>query len=303
MVLFMAMKDRGAVGATILIMWALFGAGCSDREAAQSATGQRVIAWAPSVAETVFALEREARLVGVSDYCHSYPPAATIPSCGGWADPNFETLVALRPDLILIQGRHEKVARFAQERDIAVLSVEMNTLATIRSGIRSIGGALDADEAADRLCATIQSQLDAVRVTVPESERLDVFITVSRRPGSLAHILSVGGDSFLSELVVLAGGRNILDDLRGYPQVSKEALVARAPDVILEFQPDAPASEEALEGSLDDWSALASLPAVQTQRIHLLRRDCALIPGPRLPLVARDIRQALWPDRAATPDL
>ena len=68
----------------------------------------RIVSLAPSITETLFALGLGDRVVGVTRFCAYPPEARTRPRVGGYFDPSYEAIVALRPDLVVILREHEE---------------------------------------------------------------------------------------------------------------------------------------------------------------------------------------------------
>ncbi|MCX7045657.1 MAG: helical backbone metal receptor [Candidatus Sumerlaeota bacterium] len=254
----------------------------------------RIVTLAPSITEIVFALGCSGRVVGVSDFCVYPPEAMKLPQCGGWENPNFEMLASLKPDLVVIQGRHERVAQFCNERGIPVLRVEINSIATLDAEIAHLGKALGAESQAAQLRAHIEKELDAVRSRTPPDRRPKVFVAVARLGGSLGQLMSAGGGTFLDELVTLAGGDNVFNGVKdAYPQVSKEALVLRRPEAIIEIRPGEKLDADKQKALRADWAALSSLPAVRKGHIRFVTEDFALFPGPRVAQTAAAIKKAI----------
>jgi len=256
----------------------------------------RIICMAPNVTECVFALGCGERVVGVTDFC-SYPPEArTKARVGGLVNPNLERIVALGPDLVIVQGRHEKVAEFCRQRQTPLFRVEMNDLASIYSGLMALGARLGCRSRAERLCAEIRQTLESIDGHVAGKPRPRVFLCLGRRPGSLTGLYTTGAKGFLSEILDLAGRENIFADaVTGYPQVSKEALLKRAPDVIIETYPGQELSDAGRRRLMADWQSMPTLPAVRNGRVYLLTEDYLLVPGPRVVLCARRLAGVLHP--------
>ncbi|MBM4033727.1 MAG: cobalamin-binding protein [Planctomycetes bacterium] len=251
---------------------------------------------APSVVEFLFALGAGERVVGVGDYCFHPPEAKLLPRIGGEYNPNFERILALKPDLLIAQGRAEKLEDFCRRNAVPILRVNTDTLATLRSGLHELGRAVGLEAEADRLAARIQTELAAVASRVAGRPRPKVFLCMSHSPGSLRGLSTAHGASLLSELLDIAGGQNVLGDVPlSYPPVSKDQLLERQPDAILDLHPGEELSDEARRLLLADWAAMASLPAVRSGRVHLLTDDSLLVPGPRVPAVARRLAQVLHP--------
>jgi iron complex transport system substrate-binding protein len=123
-----------------------------------------------------------------------------------------------------------------------------------------------------------------------------VLLCFGRQAGSLRSLFSAGGPTFLTEVLGIAGGENVLADVaHRYPTVSKEDLLRRAPDVILELHAGSDLPEATRRQLAADWAALPSLPAVRNGRIHVLTDDFLLLPGPRVAHTARRFAEVLHP--------
>lgn len=257
---------------------------------------RRIISIGPNVTETICALHAHGRLVGVSDFCR-VPTTATLRRVGGPATPKFETISALRPDLIVMQFATPKMRSFAAERGIALAEVHMDSIATIERDIGRLGVLLGCEDAATSLTASMRRDLAGLQKQVeaiPAARRPLVFLSVDRQAGSLAGILTASDKSFLGEALKLAGGRNAFGDMKAaYPEISRESLVARCPEVILELCGHAPAATERGQ-LLKDWESMGSLPAVARHRIRVLGGEDLLVPGPRLAQTVRDLHEALY---------
>ena len=115
--------------------------------------------------------------------------------------------------------------------------------------------------------------------------------------GSMANLYTVGGKSFLSELLEIAGGKNIFADVdQPYPEASKESLIKREPDVILEMRPGERISHNKRNEIAAEWNVFDGVPAVSNHRIYVLTEDFLLVPGPRIVNTARTIAQILHGD-------
>lgn len=302
-----AVLFAAGVGLSILMS---SGGGRSGRETGSRSLPERVIIIGPNVTETVFALGAGERVIGVTDFCTYPPEARKKPSIGSLFHPNLERIIALQPDLVVMQAPMEKVIGLCKERGVDWLALEMNDLAGIYRGIELLGGKLGLEEAAERLRAEIESGLDDVRKRVaglkggPDGGGRDgggpgvkLFLCTGRAPGELSGLGTTGPGGFLAELVGVAGGENIFADaVTRYPQVSKEALTRRAPEVIIECRPGADLDGAARARLIAEWNPLSSLPAVRGGRVHVLTDDFLLIPGPRIVKTARRLAELLYPE-------
>lgn len=256
----------------------------------------RIICAAPSVVEIVFALGIGERVVGVSDFSTHPPEARAIPQIGGLINPNKEKITALQPDLLIIQGQNESLSRFCGEHEIRFLSIEINTLEDIWTAIHTIGQTLRAEDKASALIQKIKDDLQDTQERIHDRPLKKVFLTLGHTPGDLTGLMTTGPGTFLHELVSTAGGKNIFSDASGlYPQISKESLVKRQPEVIIEAIPGG-IPEEKLKLLEKDWSQLPMLPAVKSGSIHFLTEDFLLIPGVRISQTVRRFAEIIHPE-------
>ena len=256
-----------------------------------------IVTIAPNLTETVFALGEGSRVIGVGDYCDYPPEVVALPRMGGYLDPNFEKLTLADPALLIVPGKHPELSKFGEARGIRVLNVHMDNLATIQTGIRTIGEALGCLDRAEALITRLFDDLDAVKAAVAGAPRPKVFVQVTRTEHDFSNLFTVGGTSFISEMIAIAGGDNIFaDNKQAYFEASKESLLLRAPDVIIEFHAGETLTKEETAAFEADWQAFPTVPAVKDGRICIVTESYALRPGPRVDLIARLLAGLLHPD-------
>ena len=268
-------------------------------DASPQASPRRIVCFAPAGAEILYALGAQNLLVGVSDFCVYPLPVKSIPRVGGFYNPNLERVAALSPDLVIVEGHHDKVADFCRKRGIPVHHLRMENISGIKSGITELGKITGKSHRAAALWAGITRDLAKVKKAVSGLARKKVFACVGRSPDGLSGVTTASGKSFVGELISLAGGVNVFADLdRPYPEVSKEALLKRAPEIVLELKPGESISPKRRAEIIADWDILAPLPAVRNKKVIVLTDDFLLLPGPRLALAAKALARTLHPEAA-----
>ncbi|HKV12543.1 MAG TPA: helical backbone metal receptor [Thermoanaerobaculia bacterium] len=247
---------------------------------------QRVIALTPSLVETLFALGLGDRVAGVGDYSTWPPEVEKKPHLGGLFNPNLEQIVALKPDLaVLIPSEGDLAARL-KPLGVDVLVVQNESLADVERSFHTIAERCGVAAAGERLAAEWREGLKASPLPGPPPR---VMLSVGRQAGKLGDLIVAGKGTFFHELLERLGAKNAFADAAGlYPQISLEEIVARRPDVILELRAYAVTPEVAasLEG---DWRELGEAG----NRVEVLAGDYVVIPGPRLPRLYREMREAL----------
>jgi iron complex transport system substrate-binding protein len=264
------------------------------------AAPQRIISTSPGITEILFALGVGSRVVGVTEYCTYPPEVKKIPKIGSWATPNMEVILRARPDLIVVQRTAvHNVAPFRALK-LNALEVHLDRIADIYSAIAAIGEAAGVPDRARQLSDSIRKQLSDVQSRVAGRRPTSVMFVVGRTPGSLEGIIAVGSTSYLSEVITLAGGRNILADSRvAYPKVLHEEILARNPEVIIDMGEHADAaslSPGQIASEIALWGRYGSLSAVRNRRVHIVASEVFVVPGPRVVDCARRLAQLLHPE-------
>jgi iron complex transport system substrate-binding protein len=148
------------------------------------------------------------------------------------------------------------------------------------------------EKEASRLEAEIHGRLGAVAEATRELPPARVLVVVLRAPGDLQDLTAASNDTFLNELLGMAGGKNVIGrTLSRYPRVSKEEIVDLDPEVIF----DLTFTTEG-EDTLAVWSALPTLAAVRSGKIIPMPDPSVTIPGPRMVRTLERFLEALHPD-------
>ena len=253
----------------------------------------RLISLVPAITETLFALGLGERVVGVSTYCDFPPEARALPKVGTFSEPVAEAIVALHPDLVLTSPSpgNESAVRAIERAGVRVAVVQSEGgLAESRSAMLAVADVVGAKPEGERLLATIDARIEAVRSAASSLEKPRVAVVVGREPLVLA-----GPASYLGELVVLAGGVNVADPVGGrWPRVGLEYLVQSSPQVLVDLSISM--GEQDSAGALFlAWSSIAKVPAIASGRVVGDERSVMLRPGPRLGEAAVALATALHP--------
>lgn len=254
-----------------------------------AAPPRRVVSLAPSLTEIVFLLGKEKTLAGVTRYCNYPPEALLLPKIGGVADPDVERIAAVSPDLVLCttDGNPREKVKTLEDLGIPCFALAPQNLAEIYAAIERVGTLLDARERAEREVHALQARAaNAVRKkfgAVP-----GVLFAVSTKP-----IIAAGRDTFMDELLRLAGAKNVAASLAGrYPRLSVEELVVLRPDVVFVA---AMAGVERFPPDVVRWK---EIPAFRDGAVFTLDGDIVTRPGPRMVAALEEVSRALSAWRA-----
>jgi iron complex transport system substrate-binding protein len=272
----------------VAILLAASAGGCDARSETPTDLPSRIIAVAPNVAETLFALDLGDRVVGVGDHCRWPPEAAARPKVGGLYDPRMEAITLLDPDLAVLLPSEEVLARHLRRLGVEVLTVKNESLTDFERAVEEISARAGVESEGRKLLGELRDRL-APRATLTGSS---VLLIVARQPGRLEELYIAGPGTFLDELLDRLGAANALSDspLR-YPQLGPEEILRRRPQVIVELQPE-PLSAETRKALLEDWRKLGGVEGFDPC-VTLLEGDHVLVPGPRLPRVYEELERAV----------
>lgn len=255
--------------------------------AATESIPARVVAIGPGTEANLYALGLGGRLVGVSDFC-IVAEAAGLPRVGGQTNPNLERIAALAPDLLLVQGRHPRVEEWSASAGVRFQAFATDSLASWREEVRWLSGRFEVAAEGERLVESVARALSELPAF--DAPRR-VLLVIARRPDQASGILAAGPGTFLSELLIAAGGVNVMPaGVIAYPSVNEETLISLDPQAVLEFRPGGAADDDALA----IWRrSFPEISAARSGRVGTVLHAEALIPGPRMHEVAREMHALL----------
>ncbi len=285
--------------ALLLLCW---GAGFSPHGASASPAHppQRIVSTAPSATEMLYALGLGARVAGVTTFCHYPPEAARKPKIGDYLHPNLETIVGLRPDLVVAETTGVRHAERLRSLNLNVLEIDDATLAGIYDSIRRLGQAAGVPERAAALCARMRAELDAIHARIAPLPRRRVLFLVGRTPGRIEDLIAAGRASHLNELIEVAGGENIFrDSIAAYAKIPLEELLARNPEVIVdmgEMSETVGVTDAQKRDVVELWNRYPALAAVRRHSVYAVASDIFVVPGPRVVEAARALARMFHPE-------
>jgi iron complex transport system substrate-binding protein len=248
---------------------------------------RRVVTLAPSLTEMVLSLGAGSTLVGVSRF-DAAKEVEKLPRVGGFVDPSVEAVVALKPDLVLVQpgpGNQRPVEKMA-ELGVPVLLLPLHSVADVLAGMREVGRALGREKEADALISRIEATRTRIREAAKKLPAPRVLFAYGFEP-----LVVAGPGSFANELLKDAGGINVAaDGGSAYPVYSVERAVRARPDVVVDAAD--------VDVGKDKVRALPGLSGARWVEVPSL---ALLQPGPSLGRGLEELFRLLHPEGAAKP--
>ncbi len=256
-------------------------------------TPARIVSLAPSLTEILFAIGAGDRVVGVTDFC-DYPPEARQRARVGYRNPSIETLVALRPDLVVAPSEFVKPDLAAQldHLKIPLMVLASENVEAILSHIHTLGRMVNRGPAADALALTIRQRVAEIKARVEGRAPVRVLYVLNSQP-----LITVGPGSFIDQLIGLAGGANVASgSAEPYPRLSMEVVFQRDPEVLLFPVGQA---EGIPDHEQQAWRRWTGMTAIKLGRLRQIPADLLNRPGPRIVEGLDHLATVLHPDLPA----
>ena len=256
----------------------------------------RVVSLAPSLTENIFAVGAGDRLVGVTTFCN-YPEAAkSIAKIGDTMNPNMESIVALKPDVVFVStaSQIEAFTKTLEANGIAVYVTNPASIDDVMKNLRKLGDLLGTQAQSEQVVSGLQRRLDILETKIfPQNATWNeieghqptyVFVQISNEP-----LFTIGKQSFLTSLLEKVDAESTTKDVEtAYPKISKETaadLFVQA--IILSDSEDNKEPNEVFKNS----------PAVKNGRVYKVNADLLSRPGPRLVDALEQIAKDLHPEK------
>ena len=265
------MKHRGTLLLVLLLGHLGYLPEASAAEGQKKEHSPRVISLSPSNTELLFAIGGQGHLVGRTNRC-DFPAAATkIKSVGSLFPPDFERIIAERPDLIIMSDGNLKTRDKLRALGVEVMVIHPRKVADIAQSMRRLGHALHRSPAANAIADKFEEDLRAMTATSMNSER--VMYEVWHKP-----LMIPGPQTFLADIIRRAGGQPIKTTIAGdWPRVDLEWAITQNPTLILTQ------NLKRRQYYLNDKTPWRAVKAVRKDRIYAVPDENHFIrPGPRV---------------------
>jgi len=289
---------RAKVAALAAVVLVLSTAGCersapkpaSELQAGTASPPTRIVSVVPAVTEMLFAIGAGPLVVGVGSYDTWPPEVRSLPKIGALLDPDIERIIELRADLAILHASQDDVRAQLGRVGVRTFSYELGGLDNVMGTMRRLGTIVGRERGAEESARGLERRLEALRQQAAGRPRPRTLLVFGHDPGALRAIDASGGIGFLHDIVELVGGENVYrNERRESLRVSTEAVIAAAPEVIIDLRYGQLVSEEGLKREREAWNGLPAVPAVRAGRVYVLVGDRFVVPGPRVVDAAEEI--------------
>lgn len=235
---------------------------------------RRIVSLAPSTTEILFELGLDEEIAGVTEYDNYPEKAKTKPKVGGFKGPNLEAIVAQKPDLVFASRLSgEEQMEMIEKLGIPVIMLEAGEISRIKDTIELLSRITGTVDKGRQLIEYMSGKLQELAAKVKDLPPKSVYYIVD-----LDNNLTAGRGTFIHELITLAGGRNVAEDVEGWASYSLEMLVKKNPDVIITSTHTGKVEDLRLKTGFRD------LAAVKNNRVYVFE-DSDIISRPSLRII------------------
>ena len=255
-------------------------------------TVERVVSLSPNITETIYALERGSTLVGRTDYCNYPEQTSQVPSVGDLLSPSVEQIIALDPQVVLISTLGQlQIIDALESAGITLFYInEPGTMEGTYQMITMVADILSAARESETLIAGMKGLIQEVQSKVRQEKAVSTYYVAGF--GQWGDF-SATGDTFLHEIITLAGGDNVASDGSNWTY-SLERLIMHDPEVIILPATWGSTFEQTLE-AFTSFEAYRGLTAVKQGRIYDVQADILNRQGPRSALGVKLLAEILHP--------
>jgi iron complex transport system substrate-binding protein len=249
----------------------------------------RIISLAPNITETLFLLGAQDRLIGNTIQCNWPEEAKHKPKIGELLNPNYEVILAAKPDLIIAStaGNDQSAVMKLSELGLPVYVAAPRTVDKIFQSVEDIGRITDCADQGRRVVAQMKERLERVRLRIEGLPLIRAFFITWFDP-----LLTPGKTTFENDVLRLAGVVSITADIpQYYPRYSLEQVLVNNPDVILTIEHEG--------DPLPDFKRTPGwkdLQAVKEGKVYFLS-EFLQHPSPLFVDGVEDLAQKLHPER------
>ena len=252
---------------------------------------ERIVSLTPGSTEILFAIGAGDRVVATTD-ADDYPPEAVpLPDVASFGSVDVERIVSLEADIVIAGGNAytlPEAIEMMRSVGIPVVVVYAPSVAGVLADVELIGRAVGEREQAQDLAAQMRTEIDALTAAVEDVPRPRVFYEIDATEA----VFGPADDSFLAEMVSLAGGEPITTGSATSFEIQLEDLVAADPEVIVLGDAAFGVTAEQV-AARPAWDVMT---AVQSGAVRAADDKVITRPGPRLPQGLRSLILAIHPD-------
>lgn len=234
----------------------------------------RIISLVPSITEELYLLGVEEKIIAVTNYCDYPPEAKKKEKVGTLLEPNIEKILSLKPDIVFasLAAQDRNTINRLEKMGINIFTFrEVKNFEDISHNFLLLARISGEETKAKKFLSRQEKEIKLIKQKVEKLPKVKVFLELGAKP-----LITAGRNTFIDEIVNLAGGVNIFQETKvEYPRISLEEVIQRNPEVII-----LATMGEITEQETKFWQKYRNLEAVKRNQIYTLDANIICRPTP-----------------------
>lgn len=252
-----------------------------------------IISTAPSNTEILVALGLSDKLVAIDKYSADIDGINKDLPKIDFKNPDAETLVSLNPDIIIASGHNKSGSEdpFAVVKEAGIKVIYIPTSSSIENlykDINFIAKVTDTEKKGDEIVSNMKNEINSIKKigdTIPNKKK--VYFEI----GSTSALHSFGSNTFLNEMIEIAGAKNIFSNENSWISPSAEAVIKADPDVILTNEPTKNAVDK-----IKTREGFTNISAVKKNDVFAIDNNSSSRPSQNIIRALKQIAKAIYPE-------
>jgi len=246
---------------------------------------KKIVSLAPNLTEMIYALKSENKLIANTTFCNFPEDAKSKEKIGDLFSIDYEKIIALKPDLILmtVEGNNKGSYEKLNDLNFKVFVSNPRDYEGIINTFSDMGKLTGKTTLADSLISVWNEKFEKIKSESLKRERKKALLLISLNP-----LISASGKTFINEYLKYCNLANIAEDSPvNYPVFNREEILKRNPEIIIVQQN---ISKDDLLLQFPEWK---NLSAIKNNMIIEIDPDLYFRPGPRFIEALEDLNEQL----------
>lgn len=240
---------------------------------------ERIVALSPAINEIIFALGEGNKIVGNTDYCRYPAESNKIQKVGGYFSPSLEKIVALKPDIVIMQENNAAFDEKLRSLGLRTMVMKIDSLDSIKKAINNMGKVLHKEAQSGSIVAKIERSLAGLKGIVKGKK---VLIPIGYHTELSKDIYITGQNLYFDDIIEASGNINAFQSTqKGQPVLNLEKILKLNPDIVIILAPLMGEKRVTKEALIAPWLNLP-INAAKSKSVFVEEGDFAGVPSQRV---------------------
>lgn len=247
--------------------------------AVQLSAVEKIVALSPAINEIIFALDAGDKIVGNTEYCRYPQESQRIPKVGSYFSPSLEKILALNPDIVIMQENNAALDDKIRRLGIRTLMVKIDTIDSVKKAILEIATLVHKESKAPPIIKKIETSLSGLKGITRNKK---ILLPIGYHTELSKEIYVAGQNLYFDDIIEASGNINALQSSpKTQPVLNLEKILKTNPDVVIILAPQMREKHLTKEALISPWLKLP-INAAKTKSIFVEEGEYVSIPSDRI---------------------